>query len=325
MRVSVQPFFDVIQADLAEVEQELLSTIKTPVSRAQDISAHLVQAGGKRLRPALYLLCARGGRRYDPVSSTALAVGLELIHMATLVHDDVIDNASTRRKRPTANVLWGNHQSVLTGDYLFAKAFSTISTHFENRVMKLLSEMVCALCEGEILQAAGAFDPEQTEDEYRVRVAKKTADFLAVSCQLGAMSAGMPPDDVQALWRYGYALGMAFQVTDDILDVTASAEQLGKPVGNDLRQGIITLPVIYALQHSSRREELRELILKQDLDDADVQRGLEIVHATDAVSYSYQEVNRYLDEARAALPGAVTPEAKDALLAVVDFIGARDY
>ncbi|HWR38376.1 MAG TPA: polyprenyl synthetase family protein [Patescibacteria group bacterium] len=323
--MSVQPLFDVIQADLARVEQELFSTIQTPVTRAQDISVHLVEAGGKRLRPALYLLCARSGSEYDSVRAAALATGLELIHMATLVHDDVIDNAATRRNRPTANTCWGNHQSVLTGDYLFAKAFSTISNHFDSGVMKLLSDMVCALCEGEILQAVGAFDPEQTEEEYQIRVAKKTADFLAVSCQLGGISAGLPKPDVQALLRYGYALGMAFQITDDILDFTASSEQLGKPAGNDLRQGIITLPLIYALRHSSRREELRELILKKNLDDAAVQRGLDIVHATDAMVYSYQEVNRYLAQAREALPAGVKQEVREALLTVVDFIGAREY
>lgn len=254
-----------------------------------------------------------------------MAVAIELIHMATLVHDDVIDSAATRRGRPTANSRWGNHSSVLTGDYLWAKAFSTIASSADKSMLKILTDVISSMCEGEIVQLREAFNPEQDEADYRQRVAQKTADFIAASCELGALSGGLDEADVVQAREYGFALGMAFQITDDILDITASAEQLGKPVGNDLRQGIVTLPTIYALKTSFHRDELRNIIEKQNMSDEDVRRGLEIVHETDAVEYSYQQVSRYLQHARNSLPLTFRAPVREALLAVADFVGLRKY
>lgn len=316
--------FEIIQHDLTELEDELLSVIHSPEDLISEISKHLVKAGGKRLRPALYLVCARTNCT-DLKEIMPMALAIELIHMATLVHDDVIDNASTRRGRPTANVCWGNHPSVLTGDYLFAKAFSIIAAHVDTRMLKILTDVICTLCEGEIIQDKETFNPDQVEDQYLVRIAKKTADFIAASCELGARAAGLAENDVEALRKYGYSIGMAFQITDDILDVTASSEQIGKPVGNDLRQGIVTLPVIYALEHSAHRDELREIILNRVATEAAVKRGLKIVHETAAIEYSYQRVADYLREARNALPPSVPMELKECLLEVADFVGLRKY
>ncbi|WP_093796814.1 polyprenyl synthetase family protein [Sporomusa acidovorans] len=316
--------FGIVQDDIDAVEKELYSVIQSPVDLVNDIGVHLIQAGGKRLRPALYLLCARGG---NPSLSELLpmAVAIELIHMATLVHDDVIDSAATRRGRPTANSRWGNHSSVLTGDYLWAKAFSTIASSADKSMLKILTDVISSMCEGEIVQLREAFNPEQDEADYRQRVAQKTADFIAASCELGALSGGLDEADVVQAREYGFALGMAFQITDDILDITASAEQLGKPVGNDLRQGIVTLPTIYALKTSFHRDELRNIIEKQNMSDEDVRRGLEIVHETDAVEYSYQQVSRYLQHARNSLPLTFRAPVREALLAVADFVGLRKY
>jgi heptaprenyl diphosphate synthase len=316
--------FAIIQQDLLQVETELQSVIHSPVDTVNHIYTHLLQAGGKRLRPALYLLCAKSGA-LGRQPELSLAVAIELIHMATLVHDDVIDNAETRRSAPTANVLWGNHVSVLAGDYLFAKAFSIIAANEDHECLKKLTEIVCSICEGEIIQNKSAFDPDQTETEYLLKLAKKTADFIAVSCELGGIAAGHSPSAVQALRRYGYALGMAFQLTDDILDVVASAEQMGKPVGNDLRQGIITLPVIYALCHSPHSFELREIISSRDMSEAKVNRGLAIVHETGAVEYCYRRVSDYLDQARNALPSELNTDVRATLATVADFIGLRKY
>lgn len=316
--------FGMIQSDLHQLEADLLSLIQSPVGTVNQIYTHLLQAGGKRLRPALYLLCSRSGRQ-EAVPSLGLAVAIELIHMATLVHDDVIDNAETRRSLPTANTIWGNHVTVLAGDYLFAKAFSIIAANGDNECLRKLTDIVCRICEGEIVQSKSAFDAEQTEEEYLERLAQKTADFIAVSCELGAMAAGHLPADIAALKLYGYSVGMAFQLTDDLLDVTASSQQIGKPVGNDLRQGILTLPVLYALQNSIHRDELREMILSRDMSEANVNRGLAIVHETDAVTYSYQRVREYLQQARSVLPDTLDAGARSTLMAVADFVGLRKY
>lgn len=316
--------FGIVQDDLAAVEKELYSIIQSPVDLVNDISVHLVQAGGKRLRPALYLLCARGATP-NQSELLPLAVAIELIHMATLVHDDVIDNAATRRGRPTANARWGNHSSVLTGDYLFAKAFSTVTAAADKNMLKILTDVISTMCEGEIVQLQEAFNPEQNEADYRLRVAQKTAEFIAASCELGALSGRMEHSEVAQLREYGYSIGMAFQITDDILDFTASAEQIGKPVGNDLRQGIVTLPVIYALKNSPDRAELRRIIVNQAMADDDVKRGLAIVQATDAIEYSYAQVHKYLQHARNSLPATLNGPVRQALLSVADFVGLRKY
>ncbi len=317
--------FGIVKNDLTALEAELLSVIHSPVHLITEISEHLVQAGGKRLRPALYFLSARCGATV-PVNLQPLATAIELIHMATLVHDDVIDNAATRRGIPTANSKWGNQMSVLTGDYLFAKAFGIVaSNQVSDRVMQVLTKVICSMCEGEIIQNQDTFNPEQNEAEYLNRIAKKTADFIAASCELGALTAKLPEDCVQALREYGYSIGMAFQITDDIVDITASSVQLGKPAGNDLRQGIVTLPVLYALQNSPAAAELKEIVATSDMSDALVARGLAIIHETDAVNYSYQLAGKYLERAKSLLPSAAPAEIKEAFLAVAGFVELRNF
>jgi heptaprenyl diphosphate synthase len=316
--------FEIVQKELAQVEAELITVIHSPVSLITEIGGHLIEAGGKRLRPALYLLCAHNGQR-KTTQVLPMAVALELIHMATLVHDDVIDNSMTRRGIATANARWGNHISVLAGDYLFAKAFDTVAAT-SGKMLKILTNTVCVLCEGEVIQIQSAFDPRQTEADYLSRIAKKTADFIAASCQLGGMSACLPAQDIQALYRFGNAVGLAFQITDDILDITGSQKQLGKPVGNDFRQGILTLPVIRALQNCNYGTELREIILQKKISSENLARGLAIIQGeTDAIEYSYQRVNSYLEEARTILPGSLDEDVRRALLEVADFVGLRKY
>lgn len=319
--------FGIVQNDLTALEAELLSVIHSPVHLITEISEHLVQAGGKRLRPALYFLCARCGIDHNnPVNIQPLATAIELIHMATLVHDDVIDNSPTRRGIPTANSKWGNQMSVLIGDFLFAKAFSIVaSSRVSERVMQVLTEIICSMAEGEIIQNKDIFNPNQSEMEYLDRIAKKTADFIAASCELGALTAKLSDQDVQAFREYGYSIGMAFQITDDILDITASTEQLGKPAGNDLLQGIVTLPVLYALQHSPDADELTRIVSTRGMEPDMLKRGLSIIHATDAVDYSYRLVNEYLNRARNVLPDGMPSEIKEAFLAVAEFVEMRNF
>lgn len=325
IRLIKNAIFGIVQNDLTALEAELLSVIHSPVHLITEISEHLVQAGGKRLRPALYFLSARCGD-HEPVNIQPLATAIELIHMATLVHDDVIDNAATRRGIPTANSKWGNQMSVLIGDFLFAKAFSIVaSNQVSERVMQVLTEIICSMAEGEIIQNKDTFNPDQSEMEYLERIAKKTADFIAASCELGALTAKMSHEDVQALRDYGYSIGMAFQITDDILDMTASSEQLGKPSGNDLRQGIVTLPVLYALQHSPSAAELRSIVSTRAMSETQLERGLEIIHQTEAIDYSYRLVSEYLNRARSVLPAGMPADIKEAFLAVAEFVEMRNF
>jgi heptaprenyl diphosphate synthase len=269
--------FGIVRDDLATVEKALYSTIQSPVNLVNDIGGHLVQAGGKRLRPALYLLCAKGG---DPSQSEMIpmAVALELIHMATLVHDDVIDNASTRRGFPTANSRWGNHSSVLTGDYLWARAFSSIATVAKHNMLKILTDVIAGMCEGEIVQMQEAFNPNRDEADYRLRVAQKTADFIAASCELGALSGGLNDRDVAQVREYGYAIGMAFQITDDILDVVGDEKKLGKPIGSDVKNKKATYPSLVGLENSRvlAREAVARAVQSLNIFDssADVLRYL---------------------------------------------------
>lgn len=316
--------FAMVTSDLALVEAELLSVIQTPVEMLTDISAHLTKAGGKRLRPALYLLCAKQGYTSDS-NTISVAAAIELIHMATLVHDDVIDSAATRRGIATANAQWGNHASVLSGDFLFAKAFSIVASKGSNEILRILADVISSMCEGEIVQIKESFNPDQQEAAYYDRIAKKTADFIAGSARIGAIMAGMSKQDIQALHDYGYSLGMAFQITDDILDFTSSVEQLGKPAGNDLRQGIITLPIIHALRDPVAGRQLREIIVRQRMDEADIKQGLAIVHNAGSIEYSYKQVARYLQQARNVLPQSLDVAVRSALLEVADFVGKRNY
>ncbi len=315
--------FKLIEDDLSAVESELYSVLKSPVGLITDIGNHLVQAGGKRLRPALCLLCAKASP--NAASILPIAVAIEFIHMATLVHDDVIDMSAKRRGIATANACWGNKTSVLAGDYLFARAFALVAAYGNNQILQILSGIISTLCEGEIVQIAENYNPDVTENDYLLRINKKTADFIARSCEIGGIAANLSSNDVIALRNYGYAVGMAFQITDDILDFTASEMQIGKPVGHDLREGVVTLPTIYALKYSSAKEELREIILSKDASDANIIRALHIVHESGAIEYCYGKVNFFLMQARNNLSACLPMDLKEVLLQVANFIELRQH
>jgi heptaprenyl diphosphate synthase len=220
-------------------------------------------------------------------------------------------------------VKWGNHASVLTGDYLFAKAFSIVAEQGTPQMLKVLTDVVCSMCEGEILQLKSIFNPEQSEADYQMRIGKKTADFLAASCKLGGMSAGFTEPEILSLQEYGHSVGMAFQITDDILDMTQPSLKLGKPSGNDLRQGVLTIPVLYALKESPYRDELKKLIVLKDMSKENLERGLEIILSTDAIEYSYNQVQQYLDQARSVLPASIDADLCGKLSLIADFIAER--
>lgn len=318
--------FDVIKQDLEVLNEGLIEAVSSPVELVNEVGTHLVTAGGKRIRPALCLLAARGGSDFSLDRVLPLAEAMELIHTASLVHDDVIDDADTRRGEPTANAKWDNQVAILSGDYIFARAFSLVAAGgYGDYVSKRLAELVCNLSVGEIIQDHTVYQAVKDLDNYYSRIQKKTADFLEICCELGALVGGLGKAEADKLAEYGHCIGMAFQITDDVLDIMQTSEQIGKPAGNDIRQGIVTLPVIHALQVSDDRAELEEIVTNSDMTDAMVDRAMEIVRATDGVDVAMAKADEYLDRAREVLPESLPTEIKEAFIMVADFIGDRDF
>ncbi len=318
--------FDVIKGDLEVLEEELLAAVAAPVELVTEVGTHLVQSGGKRLRPALCLLAARSGPQFDMKHALPLAVAFELIHMASLVHDDVLDESDTRRGAPTANAKWGNQVAILAGDYIFARAFDLIAGEgYGDHVSKRLAQLVCNLSLGEIVQDSAVYRASQGEADYLDRIRKKTADFLEICCELGAEVGGLPTAEQQKLAEYGHCIGMAFQITDDVLDIVQTTETLGKPAGNDIRQGIVTLPVIRALEVSPEAEELNAIVTDPEMTAEQVKRALEIIMATDGVDFARDRAEEYLERAKAALPEGLPRDVYEAYVMVADFIGGRDF
>ena len=316
--------FDVIKGDLEVLEQGLQEAVTSTNDLVTEVGMHIVTSGGKRIRPALCLLSARGGRAFDLPHVLPLAEALELIHTASLVHDDVIDEADTRRG--TANARWNNQVAILSGDYIFARAFTLIAEEgYDSYVSKRLADLVCNLSVGEIIQDHAVYQASRGMADYYERIQKKTADFLEICCELGAMVGGMDREEMKKLAEYGHCIGMAFQITDDLLDIEQTAETIGKPAGNDIRQGIVTLPVIRALETSPDAEELERIVTDMEMTDEMVERALEIVKATDGVDFAKAKADEYLARAKAALPEGLPDAIREAYEMVADFIGDRDF
>lgn len=318
------PFFASVQPELDLVEEQLHRWVSSSHPLLHATSSHLLLAGGKRLRPAFALLAGQlyCYRREKLIS---LAVSLELIHMATLVHDDVVDASLVRRGRPTVKARWGDQISVYTGDYLFAKSLNCIAACRDPYVASVLARVSMLMCQGEITQLLAAYDAREGIHDYLRRIKYKTALLLAASCSLGAAVAGAPEQDVQALAGYGYNVGMAFQITDDVLDFVADPRELGKPVGSDLRDGIVTLPVILALRTSPCRERLQSLVTNRRLTDGELREALDLVMASGAIEKSLEVTGKYLDRARYSLQCLSVTCPPDNLLAIADFIGRRKF
>ncbi|MBI4259001.1 MAG: polyprenyl synthetase family protein, partial [Actinobacteria bacterium] len=248
-----------IRAGLDEVERALEKSV---VSDSSDLlsetSRYLLAAGGKRFRPMLVLL---GGRFGDPTDPRLVpgAVAIELTHLATLYHDDVIDEADSRRRTPSVNARWGNTVAILSGDYLFARA-SEISAELGTEVSRLLARTIAVLCDGQIREVESSGRTDVTEDSYMEVIRRKTAELMSTSCRLGGMLSEASVEAVELLGDYGQALGMAFQLSDDIMDVAATEVELGKEPGVDMKEGVYTLPVLHALREGGRRVELSELL-----------------------------------------------------------------
>ncbi|HEX2699510.1 MAG TPA: polyprenyl synthetase family protein [Acidimicrobiales bacterium] len=283
--------------DLARLEEALHGSVVADDPFLSQVAGHLITAGGKRLRPALSLASAAAGgvdATHDVIQG---GVSVELVHLGSLYHDDVMDEGTSRRGVETVNARWGNLVAILAGDFLLARA-SEIAASLGNEVAGLLAATIGRLCEGQVGELRTAFDVTRTEDAYLTSIAGKTASLMSASCRIGGITAGLAGSEIDALTAYGLAFGMVFQIRDDILDVVGTEETLGKAAGQDLVQGTYTLPVIVALSQPEAGAELRDLLGKP-LDTPERDKARDIVKSTDAIATASLVARRYADQAAA--------------------------
>lgn len=299
MNLFEHPSLPGLDGYLDRVEVALRELVSSEDALLADIAGHLIAAGGKRLRPALTIMSALATGADVTEELVRGAVSVELVHLGSLYHDDVIDEAPTRRGVESVNVRWGNLVAIVAGDFLLARA-SEIAASLGTEVSGLLAHTIGRLCEGEVCEISYAYNSARTEASYLSAIAGKTASLMSTSCRIGGLAANAPREQVDALTTFGHAFGITFQIWDDILDVIGMEESLGKPAGHDLVEGVYTLPVIRALAVPSIGDELRDL-LGARLDTPARDKARDMVRSTDAVLASVVVARHYADEAAAAL------------------------
>lgn len=322
--MDIAEVFAAYQNEMRQVESHLDRYITSDVKLIPDVAHHLIDSGGKRFRPLLLLisarLCGYAGEHRFP-----LAAAIEFIHTASLLHDDVIDEAVLRRGRTSANNVWGNAASVLVGDFLYSKAFNLLAEIGDIRIVQLMSKMTNIMSEGEVFQLMKCGDTSLTEAEYLSIVEKKTAVLISAACGSGAVLGGASPKQVEALEQYGYKIGMAFQITDDTLDYMAKEEDFGKTVGKDLEEGKMTLPLIHTLARCDEADRVRikAAIEKKTLTPAAVRDIFALIQQSGGIDYSLQRAAQFIREAKDGLKSFADGTEKEHLHAVTGFIISR--
>ena len=312
--------------DLKAVNALILERMQSPVTLIPQLAGHIIAAGGKRLRPMLTLaaarLCGYSGER-----QIGLAASVEFIHTATLLHDDVVDESDLRRGLDTANAVWGNKPSVLVGDFLFSRAFQLMVDDGSLEVLKILSNASAVIAEGEVRQLMTSNDTATSEEDYLEVIRSKTAALFAAACRIGAVVAERPLSEAEALGRYGRSLGIAFQLVDDVLDYSARQAELGKTVGDDFREGKVTLPMVLAYEAATDEEQVFWRRCVEDLDqkDGDLEEAIALMQRYGTLEASIARARTYGDEARRAL--AIFPDTpeRQALAQVIDFCIDREF
>jgi len=318
--------YSLMAADMAGVDRLIHERLGSAVPLIPDLARHLVDSGGKRLRPLLTVAAARldGYRGADHIK---LAAAVEFIHTATLLHDDVVDVSALRRGKIAANVVWGNKSSVLVGDYLFSRAFQLMVEARDTNVLNVLASASAVIAEGEVLQLRSANNLATTEEDYLRVITAKTAALFAAAAEAGAMIAGGSPEYVRAMRTYGRDLGIAFQLIDDALDYSGRQAQMGKSVGDDFREAKVTLPVIlaYSRADAAAKQFWRRAIEDGAQHEGDLKRAVAYVDETGAIEETQKMAGRYADQAARALAAVPPLEIRDALAAVAEFCVARAY
>ena len=314
------PALELVRDELALVEAKMRDMSDVEFAPLAEAFLKILDSGGKRLRPAVTILSAR----FYPCPLEpliALAASVETLHTATLVHDDVIDNALLRRGMPTLNASWSHGTTILAGDYLFARAASFAADAANVRLMRIFAQTIRTIAEGEIRQFFALRNWKQPREEYYQRIFAKTASLFSAACESGAVLSGAPEPHIQALKNYGYHLGMAFQIVDDVLDFTGDNAALGKPAGNDLRQGTLTLPVFYYLQSYPDAADSLERELRSD---DGVERVVMRIRDSQAIALSVGEARNFAAQAQASLAPLPDNPYRQALASLTDFAVTRE-
>jgi octaprenyl-diphosphate synthase len=311
--------------DLAAVEREIRRELDSPVALIQEMGGYIAGAGGKRLRPILLLLAARLAGYRGP-RAVRLACVVEMLHTATLIHDDVVDQAPLRRGRPSANAQWGDDASVLVGDHLYSKSFAMLVHDNDRAIMETLARATVSMTEAEVFQLQLKRSGMTAEPDYVRIITQKTASFISACCRIGALLGGCPPAQTEALTRYGLDIGVAFQISDDSLDFVADQERLGKAVGADLREGKRTLPLIAMLERvrAAEAERVRALLRRRALEPAEIEEIRRLVLEHDGVEYARTRAHAYAQAAKADLDVFPPSEERETLVLVADFVVDRD-
>ena len=297
--------------DLVGLEPELRDAVSSGDRFLDEVTTHLIAAGGKRLRPCLALASATGGRRPATRDDLQGAVAVELVHLASLYHDDVMDEALVRRNVESVNARFGNLVAIVAGDFLLARS-AEIAASLGTEIAGLLANTLGLLCEGQVTEVRAAYSAERTEAEYLQTIEGKTAALMSTSCRIGAITGGLPRTEVDVLTDFGRCFGVLFQLRDDILDIVATEEELGKPAGQDLAEGIYTLPVLLALRDADTGPELRPL-LGAPLDQPERDKARAIVAGSSAIDDTVAAGHRFVDQALAAAQSLREPALGRAL------------
>jgi len=325
-KVVLKDLTEPIEKDLERVEKRISQTLKTDNVFIQQMVDYLSHSTGKRIRPALAILSAKycGNLSEQTIS---LGAALEMLHVATLIHDDVIDNSAVRRKQKTLNFKWGNEISVLMGDYVFATSFYLMAKDLPKNVVSSLADTTNIICRGEISETFNRFNVNLTEPQYLEVIKEKTAVLFAASCQTSAMLAGAEEITIKSLYRFGLGIGMAFQIIDDTLDFIGKEKRVGKPVMSDLREGKLTLPVIYCLESGTKVENkrMKSIITRKVKTIADLKFLDSLLIKYDAIGRSIQKARYYVEDAKMALSLLNGNGSKNEFIQFADFLIHRDF
>lgn len=321
-KMQIQDVFAYFQNDLKRVGEYMETYLKSEIKLIPEIVHHLIGGGGKRFRPLLLMAAAElcgyhGKRRYT------LSAVVEFIHTATLFHDDVVDHAETRRGRISANRIWGNEASVLIGDFLYSKSFKLMTEDGDLSVLKLISMTTNMMSEGEVFELMKAGDIHTTEDEYLSIVEKKTAILISAACVIGGIIANATEKQIKELSKFGMDLGTAFQITDDTLDYVGQEEEFGKAIGQDLRDGKLTMPLIRTIKECSPEERTVIHNGLKNKDDASAAAIMKLINSHDGIGYSLKKAKQYVKKAKTRLSSFADSKAKTALFTVADYVIER--
>jgi len=322
--MNIEKIYDLIADDMKQVNVTILERLQSEIVLINQVGTHIINSGGKRLRPVIHLLCARA-IGYSGSQHTDIAAIIEFIHTATLLHDDVVDASELRRGQETANSLWGNEASVLVGDFLYSRAFQMMVEVGDMQIMSILANATNTIAEGEVQQLLNVHDPDTTEQRYLDVIHNKTAKLFESASELAAVLNNEDSEATTAMAKYGMHLGTAFQLIDDVLDYSASSEEMGKNIGDDLAEGKPTLPLIYTIQNGTKEQAdiVRKAIEENGLEHIDA--VTKAIHATGAIEYTANCAKKESQLAIDALNFVKDSEYKTALIALAEFAVNRKF